>query len=867
MLFYSTIDLNGPKPVALVYKNISDDGKISYVRTKDILSNKELGSYMCERGSLFSVGEFNGHPLPLAAESGNNLNLTALYKLLYPKLAAKCTVETFEPVAKGVNSQSNFNLTAQDIYELFMAMRDLVMYLKEPVSININVPDNLVPDLKVKQLIATINNNLIDLSYIRNKDNYTVKMKSPKDLVRIQLPSYEECVFFASDTDSMEDAGVLRIARDSFMPPYPKSELATVKYKEYLDGSYDIRNVIGSAENNKPGIYDNEQDLYNRICELIRVGIEQEFPDKTLEQCEEAKASSPAVRNYLKAMASQIARFGWSHCPALPLSVDDEEDKDDDSKDKDDKEDKDGSLGIYKQIVGNSLGERRAGSEGVSGDVSLGEFINIACKRNIYNIAEIIIKLLRWGERKPSYLELEGMPIRFNLNTFKPERIVPSLDECELVKMNGATYTYVQPVEFSGNFRDTKYISNLGLEPIKFNNLTIPLGAYLLQYYKQPGKQNIIVRKVFASMIDIVEMLNNDPNCINGMSVDDQGNIYTKEPELDKLGLSPIDLRELKALENITGAINKVNEDKDSYAILVVSNEIAKLGLKLQQNYVNLGYLKIMYMFMTSTNTNTELGTNYCISREDFLEKSAGSMYASQVLNATIGANCMPQVCNIIDKSVRHLESTGDLNLEDVINIANIELTKNPIDLSLEDDDEDKSLEETKINKTASKLESMMLGQKKEGANEQTNNIVENTVFDLAKVMGEHIFSEIGAEERLIPVTLKARNNEPVGYMVQRIDKANNKKQFVFAKLDIQTGKKLYPVQGLKESCAEQIKLASAGQKLTMKFVGLDSIVKAMCTDYYHIISGKPERTTLRFTDLHTAAYFAQILRSAKVTL
>lgn len=861
MLFYSVIDLNGPKQVALVYKNIGTNGQVNYVRTKDILANKDLGTFMCEQGSLFNVDEANGHPLPLALKTDKNLNLTPVYKLLYPKLNLKCTVETFKPLAESINKQSPLNLTAQDIYEFFMAMRDLLMYLKEPVNININVADNLVPDLRVKQLIETINNNLINLSYIRNKDNYTIKMKSPKDLVRIQLPSYEECVFFASDTESMEDSGVIRIPRDSFMPPYPRKELATVRFKEYLDRGYDIRNIIGSAENNKPGIYDNEKDLYNRICELIRVGIEQEFPDKTLEQCEEVKVSSPVVRNYLKAMASQLARFGWSHCPALPLTVEDEEERDDD------KEDKDGSLGIYKQVVGNTVGMRRAGSEGVSGDLSLGGFIENACKKNIYNIAEIIVKLLRWGDRKPSYLELEGMPIRFNLNTFKPEGIIPSLDECELVKMNGATYTYVQPVDFSGSFRDAKYISNLGLDVTKFNNMTVPIGAYLLQYYKQPGKQNIIVRKVFASMIDIVEMLNKDPKCINGMSVDEQGSIYVKEPDLQRLNLTPRDLGELKALENVTGAITKVNEDKDSYAILIVSNEIEKLGLKLQQNYTNLGYLKIIHMFMTSTNTNTELGTNYCISREDFLEKSAGSMYASQVLNATIGANCMPQVCTILEKAIKQLDSTGDLTLEDVVNITNIELTKSPIDLSLEDDEEDKSLEETKINKTASKLEAMMLGQNKETTKEEVKPSVENGVVDLVKILGERIITDIKPEERLIPVTLKAKNNEPVGYMAQRVNKETNKKEFVFAKLDVQSGHKVYPVEGLKERCAQQIQLAAAKKPLTMQFVGLDSIVKAMCTDYYYLVCGKPESTTLRFTDLHTAGYFAQILRSAKVTL
>ncbi|GAA0101616.1 hypothetical protein UT300012_23310 [Paraclostridium bifermentans] len=858
MLYFSTIDFNGPKNVALVFRDVNEDGKVNYARTKNILTNVDLGTYICEQGSLFDIEEANGHPLPIVKPTTKNVNVTALYNLLYPRLGVNCTVETFVPVAESINKQTEFKISAEDIYQIFIAMKELLAYMKEPVSININVADNLVPDLKVRQLIENINNNLINLSYIRNKDNYTVKMKSAKDLVRIQLPSYEECVFFASDTDSMEDAGVIRIAKDSFMPPYPRRELSTVRFREYLDRGYDIRNVVGSPENNKPGLYENEKDLYNRICELIKVGIEQEFPDKDLKQCEEFKVSSPVVRNYLKAMASQVARFGWSHCPALPLAVDEEVDDDDDNG-------SDDGLGVYKQITGNNLiKDRRAGAEGVSGDLSLGGFIENACKHNIYNIAEIIVKLLRWGERKPNYLELDGMPIRFNLNTFKPEGIVASLDACELVKVNGATYTYVQPVEFSGSFRDSKYLSNLGLDVNRFNNMSVPIGAYLIEYYKQPNKQNMIIRKVFASMIDIVEMLNNDPKCINGISLDSAGNIVTRTPDLQSLGLQPREIAELKSLENVTGAINKVNEDKDSYAILVVSREIEKLGLKLQQNYTNLGYLKVMYLFMTSSNTNTELGTNYCISREDFLEKSAGSMYAAQVLNATIGANCMPQVCNILQKSSMQLDSTGDLSIDDVLNIASVELTRNPIDLSLEDDEEDKSLEQTKMDKTASKLESMMLGGKQEDGGDLG---MASAVLDLASALGEHILTDIKPEEILIPVTIKTKNNEPAGYVVQRIDKDTKKKEFVFARLDVQTGKKLYPEEGLRELCAKQIELAANKKQLTMKFVGLDGIVKVMCTDYYYLISGKPENTTLRFTDLQTAAHFAQILRSAKVTL
>lgn len=817
MLFYSRIDLNGEKLIALLYKG-TKDGVTFYKNSSEMLYEENLCQMMTLNGNLVSVDSVNEHPITLAKPVNGNIDITVMYNFLLPKLQASVNQSAFAGLVTKWNSQTGMSLEPEDFYQLFLAMRTFHGYMKAPVNNRVEVPGDLIENAETRALINNLNANQVKLSYVRNRDNMTKRMQSPKDKVIIKLPTYEDCISYVTGIGALVD-----ISKTDIMPDYPKFEYKTPMFRNYLDRGYDVKNIIGSFENNKPGLYENEEELYSRIVELINLGIEQEFPDKTLEECAEEGISSPSVRTYLSDLACSLSRFGWNHCPNMPLPQEDSGDDDDD-------ESEGGSDGIAQfQSDGTILSDQRAGiRHAVTSDASLETFIENASKKNIYAIAEIIVKLLRWGDRKPSELVIDKLHRALDLNTFMAKNIVPSIDECELVRNGKAEFTLVQSIDFSGSFKDTKYLANIGVNANYLLSMNLPIGAMLVSKYKQPNNAALIERRVYVSALDIIEILNKDADNIKGISKDASGDYKIVDEVLAKPGLS------------ISDVIGRLNKDTNGYDVVYTTDDIKELCIKLNQKCSGLGYLKIIFEYMISPNTRSDLGTFYCISREDFIEKAQGSMYAGQVIRATIGANSMPQIVKTLADLSKRMDEEGEsITLEDTLNGLELCLMKQPVDLALEDDEEDKSLEQIKMDKTADKLSRMMIGNAKEEPAKPVESSVEQGTKGEKSMIAKELFMQPKSEDVLIPIILSKENANVIGYMVQIKDESQTSYLMI------------------KETTSSRI----AKQHVT-----LDRFVKVMCNDYYYLLTGQPNKCKLRFTDNATAVHFTKYIREAKVS-
>ena len=81
MLFYSKINLNGDKLIALLYKG-SKDGKTYYKNTSDMIFTENLCQTMTLNGNLVTVDSVGDHPIVLAKPISSNIDITPIYNLM-----------------------------------------------------------------------------------------------------------------------------------------------------------------------------------------------------------------------------------------------------------------------------------------------------------------------------------------------------------------------------------------------------------------------------------------------------------------------------------------------------------------------------------------------------------------------------------------------------------------------------------------------------------------------------------------------------------------------------------------------------------------------------------------------------------------
>lgn len=207
----------------------------------------------------------------------------------------------------------------------------------------------------------------------------------------------------------------------------------SISYRDILQklGSpYPIDFVAGSPDNNFLDIQSNEQDYYNALVERIREGIADEYGVTTSQEVDELVAqgkTSTVVNRYLQDLCSDAYNLNWTHAGAADISIEE--------ADADEEGDTDVTVGVtkpgYYRIDIDSSGQHKRVEliDLITRKVQMGEFklgieqIKRFCNTRIYNSyvwAEALIRLLRWGENKPSHLCIKDYgkdkPEYFDLN-------------------------------------------------------------------------------------------------------------------------------------------------------------------------------------------------------------------------------------------------------------------------------------------------------------------------------------------------------------------------------------------------------------------------------------------------------------------
>lgn len=507
MLFTVVTKVNGRDlAVVLLSKEILEDGSVLYCNTLDILYDFDVQSILAQLHKVTLTGFVKDNiklVLPVTAETGV-INIAGLLAKVKPYMLNRS--EKNDKVIKAAfKTVDGFN--DEDYEQLCAAVKKYYTYLEKGAEQKIEYAEQFLADsgftLKV---IREINIVFDEASYVRN--NETVFMSSPLDEVYITVPTPE-------DFERANFVSGLKLQR--YAKPYKESA-----YYSFMDSNQlnqcppeDLAKLKGYASNNDLDIQPNEQRFYDSLKEAIDCVYEKAYGEnKTAAEYVKEGKFIEAVADLLAMYAIKVASWNWGYTGMyiLPAQFNPDVDEDDDDDEDSDNSDK-------KRQVDESLGKNtftQTSEVPVDGPVKavnyadklLRGFLISVAKKDPYASAEAIVKLARWGSRKPTKLKLNADPNYLDLATYNLTSRSGSFKNTEIVKVNGAEFTLSSFIGSSNRVLDKQYISKYG----KVDAILIPFGVVLDRKYIDGSVQHEVM-----SLPSLILYLQKHPDNIEGI--------------------------------------------------------------------------------------------------------------------------------------------------------------------------------------------------------------------------------------------------------------------------------------------------------------------------------------------------------------
>lgn len=404
---------------------IYDASQGAYITLTDALYANKLDTLLNERNITLALqptqNEFN---LSLKVTGGNVIPVDNLIKLL-PTITtnpnapqASLAKRSIEALARklGTTYESFLTTLRRADMEVSILQGRLAPIRKLPLPRNMFV-EAIVNKINEKYFPATISKS-------------TVKMENPSDDVVLALP-YPEDVVISNYT----------LPNLSQLYSVPE-ELATSKWKTVAkELGIPPEYVAGNDDNNKGGIHQNEMLLYKNLQSIYAECVKAEF-NVTSDDPKFLSMRPKSFKKFMEDMLYIVLRHNWQHTIRIPkvdatesLMDDDdngfEYDEDDNSGtnaardltafdytfDYTDEDIADTLVKLRKlRIIDTSITNIPDGRKFLFDFL---EFLD-SKKPNPYYPIEAFIKLLRWGNRKPSKLYLGDFDTHyFDMDTFQ----------------------------------------------------------------------------------------------------------------------------------------------------------------------------------------------------------------------------------------------------------------------------------------------------------------------------------------------------------------------------------------------------------------------------------------------------------------
>lgn len=433
--------------------------------------------------------------------SGENLDITALYKIF-----SNAKFDVKEDVMKALCQKLSSLFSEEDVRGLLKLSKDFYEYITaDSIKTVIKFPSSYYAKYdEVKAMVDKINSSGEAKPIYIEGENKTLFMTTPESELFIRVPSYEELTIGETNFPNPKD----------IFYPYPKDKmkvLTGLNYKRGISKETPIEYVIGNIENNEMDIQDNERRYYNALVALMDYGIEKERPNVSLEECKKNKIGSQVVRDYLIDLILLGAYMNWLHTGGVPINLasmlcegDDDEDSEDFEVDTN-TDSSEGKRTFYSEVAyGGVFKDYQAYLED--------KMANSVFVEDPYALIDIAIRMLRWGDRKPSRIKL-------------PDNTWLDLNSFTLVESSGNFSNSEIYIDDEGNnlfpigvITMTDYMSSrdyIARNHIKTPSIDMPVGILCLRKFCGTDETQIIA----MSFIDVIKAYeNNETSCkIKGM--------------------------------------------------------------------------------------------------------------------------------------------------------------------------------------------------------------------------------------------------------------------------------------------------------------------------------------------------------------
>lgn len=282
--------------------------------------------------------------------------------------------------------------------------------------------------------------------------------------------------------------------------------------------------VVGDEYNDDLDTQDNEREFFDAINSWViyhtKQYLKRKHPDKTDEDLDELanlfldRGTMPDhVLDFFNTMIMEAVRYSYSHSPEVPFDGDliSEEEQPD-------------------EMVDQILLVERENKKALTGDMTTISYVSGQAKQYGYKVwLEALIKLFRWGERKPRNLIVPNNSSNsLDLKTFKMSTKTMDISSLEKVRLESG-----------------KYVKVVGISPgqVFLNGDTRDMLTILMleTCHKAPNSDETISNYQHIYLGDVVEAYVNGEDFIEGISLE-SGEFIINDTAIDQVDEIELDL-------------------------------------------------------------------------------------------------------------------------------------------------------------------------------------------------------------------------------------------------------------------------------------------------------------------------------------
>lgn len=334
---------------------------------------------------------------------------------------------------------------------------------------------------------------------ISDLDNVTVHQNSCTDPLFIEIPSLDKL----KSLDSDKYATTIP-KRGALCTPYTDEAAYSPNYRNANLPAYVVANIEGNPKNNSLAIQENEQRYYNALTEWVEHNIKEEFG--TL-----GNIIDSTSKFYLLELADQLYAWHWGHNINVPLNLLDTSVNLYDEEDSTSDEFGDfGNSAVYSRYV---LRTDANGMEVENAVLALNSFIETASTELGYKVyIDAVVKLARWGERKPNALAFDGYSTIFELGINRIKKNLGSIDDYSVKEIDGKPFTLKGLIYADVAPQDKAFDTSVDYSEI-------PVGLVLHKELVNKNSGDSLIVPMYYSIWEAVPMIKLGDLKVNGIEV------------------------------------------------------------------------------------------------------------------------------------------------------------------------------------------------------------------------------------------------------------------------------------------------------------------------------------------------------------